>query len=173
MDDVTFKGAKIALQVFIDEYSKECERKTAIDNKIISLLALEIAILTIFIPIIPFENIKLYFNNNRSIIIGMATIACMLLAISLIIMAVSFGILMITINVKLYHKVDIVELDSEQNLKQDANSVEKGLCDHYKTIILQNSQINDNKATKYQICLLIIIISFLLLTLGTILLKIL
>ena len=50
--NVAFEGAKVALPVFIDEYSKECDRKTVIENKIISLVTIEIAILTVFIPII-------------------------------------------------------------------------------------------------------------------------
>ena len=88
-------------------------------------------------------------------------------------MAISFGILMSAVSIQTYSKVDIEKLDLEENLRQDANSVEKGLCDHYKIITLENSDINDRKARKYQLCLPIIIISFFLMTLGTILLKVL
>ena len=171
--NVAFEGAKVALPVFIDEYSKECDRKTAIENKIISLVTIEIAILTVFIPIIPFGSIRTYlFGNCNSIIIA-TTIACTLLGISIVMMAVSFGILMSAVSIQTYSKVDIEKLDLEDNLTQDANSVEKVLCDHYKAITLENSVLNDRKAGKYQICLPITIVSFLLLALGTILLKIL
>lgn len=39
-------SAKVALPIFIDEYTKECDRKTTIENKVISLVTIEIAILT-------------------------------------------------------------------------------------------------------------------------------
>ena len=171
--EVAFEGVRVALPVFIDEYSKECDRKNVIENKINTLLTIEIAILTVFIPIVPFGNIKTYLFGNCNGIIIVTTIACVLLEISIVMMAVAFGILMSAVSIQTYSKVDIEKLDLEDNLRQDANSVEKGLCDHYKTITLENSNLNDKKASKYQICLPIIIVSFLLLTLGTILLKVL
>lgn len=88
-------------------------------------------------------------------------------------LAVDFRILMSAISIQTYSKVDILLLDLEDNLKQDANSVEKGLCDHYKEITLENSNLNDKKANKYQVCLPITIEAFLLLALGTIFLKVL
>lgn len=171
--DVAFEGARAALPVFIDEYSKECERKNVIENKINTLLTIEIAILTVFIPIVPFGSIKTYLFGNCNGITIVTTIACVLLGISIVMMAVAFGILMSAVSIQTYSKVDIEKLDLEDNLRQDANSVEKGLCDHYKTITLENSNLNDKKANKYQVCLPITIVSFLLLALGTILLKVL
>lgn len=58
-----YEGAKVALPIFIDEYTKECDRKVVIENKVNSLVTIEIAILTIFMPIIPFSSIKnIYFK---------------------------------------------------------------------------------------------------------------
>lgn len=169
---IAFEGARVALPVFIDEYSKECDRKNVIENKINTLLTIGIAILTVFIPIVPFGNIKTYLSSDNNGIIIAATIACILILVSILMMAIAFGILMSAISIRTYSKVDIEELDLEDILKQDANSVEKGLCDHYKTIILENSKLNDCKAKKYQFYLPITIVSFLLLALGTILIKI-
>ncbi|EOS20843.1 hypothetical protein C806_04832 [Lachnospiraceae bacterium 3-1] len=168
-----FEGAKIALPVFIDEYSKECDRKTVIENKVISLVTIEIAIMTVFMPIIPFGSIsKFLFDDSNSIVIA-TTFACIFLCIGIIIMAVSFGILMSAVNIQTYSKVDIEKLDLEENLTQDVNSVEKGLCDHYKEITLANSALNDKKANKYKIGLPLTIFSFWSMVLGTILLKLL
>ena len=171
--EIAFEGARVALPIFIDEYSKECDRKEVIENKISTLLTIEIAILTVFIPMVPFGSIKTYLFDNCNSIIIVATIACVLLGMGTVIMSVSFGILMNAIGIKTYNKVNIEELDLEDNLGQDANSVEKGLCDHYKRITIENSNLNDKKADKYQICLPITIVSFLFLTIGTTLLKIL
>lgn len=168
-----FEGAKVALPIFIDEYSKECDRKTIIENKVISLVTIEIAIMTVFMPIIPFDSISKYLSSDYNRIVIVATIACILLGIGIVMMAGSFGILMGTVNIQTYSKVNIEELDLEENLLQDANSVEKGLCDHYKEITLANSILNDKKASKYKIGLPLSIVSFWCLILGTILLKLL
>ena len=56
-----FEGAKAALPIFIDEYTKECDRKNVIESKITTLLTIEIAVLTVFIPIIPFEISKRFW----------------------------------------------------------------------------------------------------------------
>ena len=170
---VAFEGAKAALPVFIDEYSKECDRKAGIENKVISLVTIEIAILTIFVPIIPFGSITKYLSCDNNYIVMVTTIACMCLGISFIMMAVSFVVLMSAVNIQTYSKVNIEELDLDENLTQDVNSVEKGLCDHYKEITLANSSLNDKKATKYKIGLPLTIVAFWCLIIGTILLKLL
>lgn len=169
--EVMFEGARVALPVFVDEYSKECDRKSVIENKITTLITIEVAILTVFIPIIPFDNIKTYlFGVYNSITIA-TTIACFLLVIGITLMSISFVVLMKAIGIQTYSKVDIVQL--QDNLNFDANSVEKGLCDHYKSIIYENSNLNDKKANEYKVCLPITVVAFFILALGTILLKIL
>lgn len=95
-----FEGAKAALPIFIDEYTKECDRKNVIESKITTLLTIEIAVLTVFIPIIPFENIKTLLADNCNSIIIAATISCALLVISIVMMAISFGILMSAVSIQ-------------------------------------------------------------------------
>jgi hypothetical protein len=141
--EVAFEGAGTALPVFIDEYSKECDRKKVIENKINALLTIEIAILTVFIPILPFGSIKTYLFNNYNGVTIAATVACVLLGISIVMIAVAFGILISAVSIKTYSKVDIEKLDSEDNLRQDANSVEKGLCDHNNNNLLEINKIPD------------------------------
>lgn len=164
-------GAKVALPIFIDEYTKECERKTTIENKVLSLVTMEIAILTIFMPIIPFGSVRNYLFGKSSSICISATVAILLLSISAIMMIISFGILMSAVNIRTYEKVDIEQLDDDEILSQDTSLVEKGLCDHYKKITLFNSRLNDMKAEKYRIGLPLTIVSFLCILFGTILLK--
>ena len=166
-----YEGAKVALPIFIDEYTKECDRKVVIENKVNSLVTIEIAILTIFMPIIPFSSIKKYLLQMSNVTCILATIACLLLCISVIMMIISSGILMSAVNIQTYKKVDIEVLDEDDVLLQHTNSVEKGLCDHYKKIILFNSSLSDKKVEKYKIGLPLTIVSFLCLLFGTILLK--
>lgn len=169
---IVYEGAKVALPIFIDEYTKECDRKAAIENKVISLVTIEIAILTIFVPIIPFDSIRKYLFCKSNGICICATIACLLLIISAIMMIISFGILMSAVNIQTYEKVDIEQLDEDEVLSEHANSVERGLCEHYKKLILFNSRLSDKKVKKYEIGLPLTIMSFLCLLFGTIFLKI-
>ncbi len=168
-----FQGAKVALPVFRDEYTKECDRKTLLENKILSLVTIEIAVMTVFMPIIPFGDVKKLIFSNNNLVVIVTTIACMLLCIGIVMMAVSFGILMRAVNIQTYSKVDIEQLNLDENLMQVENAVEKGLCDHYKEITLVNSILNDKKADKYKKSFPLTIVSFGCLILGTVLLKIL
>ena len=165
------EGARVALPVFMDEYAKELDRKIAIENKITSLITIEIAILTVFMPIIPFEEIKKHFASKVNGVVIATTVANNLLIIAIVLMAVAFVILMCAIRVQTYNKVDIVQLEQDKNLNQTANAVEIGLCGHYKDIILFNSDLNDDKAKKYKIGLPLTIASFFCLIIGTIILK--
>ncbi len=165
------EGANVALPVFMDEYSKELDRKMAIENKITSLIPIEIAILTVFMPIIPFEELKKLFVSECNGVVIATTVACVHLFIAIILMASSFVTLMRAIQIKTYSKVDIQELEQEKNLSQKMNAVEVGLCGHYKDITLANSYLNDEKAKKYESGLPLAIISFFCLVIGTIILK--
>lgn len=164
-------SAKVALPIFIDEYTKECDRKTTIENKVISLVTIEIAILTIFMPIIPFDSINKYLFRMSNPLCIWATVACVLLVLSVIMMVISFGVLMSAMNIQTYSKVEIEILGKEDTLTKCANSLEKALCNHYKELILTNSVVNDKKVKKYEIGLPLTIVSFLCLLLGTIMLK--
>lgn len=73
---IRYDSTSVALPIFIDEYTKECDRKTAIENKVISLVTIEIAILTVFMPIIPFNSINKYLFTMSHTICILATVAC-------------------------------------------------------------------------------------------------
>lgn len=73
---IRYDSTRVALPIFIDEYTKECDRKTAIENKVISLVTIEIAILTVFMPIIPFNSINKYLFTMSPTICIWATVAC-------------------------------------------------------------------------------------------------
>lgn len=171
-NNYTFKGATVALQVFIDEYSKELERKNFLENKVIALVTIQMAILTVFMPIIPFDKIILGLRctNNTEIII--TTIACMALLFSVITIITSFVILLSAVKIQTYKKVDIEQLNLDSNLKQDQNAVERGLCNHYAKITLENAQLNAEKANKFKLGLPLTIASFACIIMGTILLRV-
>ena len=52
-NEMTFKSASIAVQVMMDEYTKERERGGILDNKAVALITILIALITVYLPIIP------------------------------------------------------------------------------------------------------------------------
>lgn len=168
---IRYDSASVALPIFIDEYTKECDRKTAIENKVISLVTIEIAILTVFMPIIPFNSINKYLFTMSHTICIWAIVACVFLVLSIIMMGISFGVLMSAVNIQTYEKVDIEKLDKDNFLILRADSLQRALCTHYRKITLTNSTVNNKKAEKYEKGLPLTIVSFLCLLIGTIMLK--
>ncbi len=171
-ENTIYPGASVSLPIFQDEYSKELERKNILENKVISLITIEVAMLTIFIPIIPFEEIgsKLLCDVNKAVIA--VTVACMILAVSIVVAVISMIFLLSSIAIQTYKKIDIDRLDLDCNMIQSSNAVERGLCTHYKNITLENASLNEKKAQKYKIALPLTMIAFGCLLIGTILIKI-
>ena len=164
-------GASVILPVFMDEYSKELERKNIIENKVTSLIAVQIAILTIFMPIIPFDKLYDLFRNNNNGIVISTSIACLFLLISIGIMIIAFGLSMSAMRVEAYNKVNIEQLVKEENLKHFVNDVEVALCIHYEYLISNNTKLTDRKANRYKRGLPLTIVAFLCLIVGTVVLK--
>jgi len=68
--------------------------------------------------------------------------------------------------------VNFENLNDEQILLQNTNLVERGLLEHYNTILKSNAKMNDDKANRLSISIKYSIIFFLLLNLATIFLLI-
>lgn len=167
------ESAGVLLQIYMDEYSKQFEAKKSIENKIVALLTIEMAVLTVFMPIIPFDTINKMLAGENNALLIMKTIACVLLVEGVVAMLIVFVWLIYAIRMRIYKKVDIEKLGSENIMMSAVDELEKGLCDHYKVIVLQNEEIDAQKAKDYQKCLPFTVIGFVLLLVGTIILKLL
>jgi len=58
-----YPSASLMLEISKTEYERERERSNMLDNKASFFLSASIAVLTIFIPIIPFSKIVDFFNS--------------------------------------------------------------------------------------------------------------
>lgn len=167
-----YRSAKIALPTMIDEYTKERERAGIIDNKAISIITILLALVTVYMPIIPFEKIgRIYVDGIKSQIIIMI-IAMIIFTTALVIVGILFYMLINIVKLRIYKRVDIEEIVDTDVLKEDEHIYEKSLCHHYKDLILQNSKSNDNKSKKLNLCYILTIIVFILLLLSYFLIKI-
>ena len=160
-----FQSASSALPTMADEYTKERERASILDNKSTSLITVLIALLTVYIPLIPFETIyNTYLNGSKN------EFALVFLAVLMLI--ASFTKLIKTIKLQEYRKADIDMICKEDYLKCDKDVMEKALCDHYKELIHYNSKINENKVKNLSGCFSMVSIVFFLLLVSTVILKI-
>lgn len=160
---VTFKSAASALPTMKDEYTKERERASILDNKSISLITILIALLTVYVPLIPFETISNTYLNGSKNELALVFLAVLMLIISSIITAISFNKLIKTFKLQEYRKADIDEICKEDYLKCDKDVMEKALCEHYQELIHHNSKINDDKVNNLSGCFSMVPIVFVLL----------
>ncbi|MGG5460288.1 hypothetical protein [Clostridium sp. B9] len=168
-----FKSASVALTTIMDEYTKERERGGIIDNKAVALITILLALVTVYMPIIPFDKIhKIYEASNKNQLI-IITIAGLIFLLALIIAIITFIILINIVKLKIYKRVDVDMLIKEEFLKVDKNVYQKALCTHYGKLIIQNSEVNDNKSKNLSICYILTIVLFVLLLISCISMKLL
>jgi uncharacterized membrane protein (DUF485 family) len=169
---VTFQSASVALPTMADEYTKERERTSILDNKSISLITVLIALLTVYIPLIPFETIYSTYLNGSKNEFALVFFAVLMLITSFVVTAISFTKLIKTIKLQEYRKADIDMICKEEYLKCDKDVMEKALCEHYKELIHYNSKINEDKVKNLSGCFGMVSIIFFLLLISTVILKI-
>lgn len=164
--EVYFKSAEVALPTMIDEYTKERERGGILDNKAVGLITILLALVTVYMPIIPFNKVKdLYESGTKNQLIALGIIS-LIFVLALIITGIAFIKLTSIVKLKTYTRVDIEELTTEDNFILEQDVYEKALCIHYKKIIMDNSGINDIKSNKLNSCFMLTIISFIFLLLS-------
>lgn len=170
-DKLVYGGAESALPTMMDEYTKERERAGILDNKAIALITMLLALLTVYIPVIPFNEMKELLKTSTRIQHTMVVITLILLSIALVMAGITFFELINTIKLQAYTKVDIDKVCQDDYLKSPKAVMEYALCDHYKEIIHHNSEINDTKANRIKCCFTWITVTFFLLLISTLILK--
>lgn len=159
-NEITFKSANTAVQVMMDEYTKERERGGILDNKAIALITVLIALITVYLPIIPFDKIKsIYAADSKNQLIALGIIVLIFIS-ALIFTGITFLNLMDIVKLKEYKRIEIDKILKDENLILESDVYEQALCDHYKKLIIQNSSINDVKSDKLNDCFKWTILSF-------------
>lgn len=167
-NEMTFKSASIAVQVMMDEYTKERERGGILDNKAVALITILIALITVYLPIIPFDKIKtIYESDSKNKLLALGIIILIFL-IALVIIGITFAKLINVVKLKVYKRVDIEKLLKEEYLTAEPDMYGQALSDHYKSLIIQNSENNDIKSDKLNSCFILTIISFVFLLISCI-----
>lgn len=168
-----YPSASLMLEISKTEYERERERSNMLDNKASFFLSASIAVLTIFIPIIPFSKIVVFFSSATKVNLSITIIALSLLFSALILFIISVYNLYSAYNIRKYKNINYENLNNEGILQTKRNQTERGLVKHYNSILVYNATVNDEKAIKIQTGLKYSIFSFSFMFVSTILLIIL
>lgn len=165
---ITYPSTSIMLEISKDEYAKGRERANNLDNKANIFMSAIVAMVTLYIPIIPFSAIKESYIKVNNINIILITIFICILIMALISLVIAFYNLCKAISVKPFQRVNFENLNDEVVLSQNQNDVERGLIQHYHTILTENEKINDEKAKRLMSGLKFGILSFALMGISAI-----
>lgn len=162
------------------EYETENDRKKTLDTKASTFITVNIALLTIFIPLIPFMKLQSFFDESSGIEKSVAIIGLIMLGVSIVLLLASFVILVYAAGISGYRRV---QLDSILNLssneeQRDVSCVKQTLVTHYHQILRGtiddegNYKINTGRADKIQLGIILMVIGYVVLFISTIVLRI-
>lgn len=171
MDSDKLPCPSVFLPIVENEYELERVRSEQLDNKAIALLTIIIALITVYVPILPLDKFVSFYCKSRT---------CMTIPIIFSVF-VLVGIIAISISIysayklievyktKEYQAVGIEGFNSNKKMAyRQASRLQLELIDHYQAIILVNSGINSQKAEILGKQFRNIIIIFALLTISAI-----
>lgn len=119
------------------EYEIENDRKKTLDTKASTFITVNIALLTIFIPLIPFMELQSFFDKLSGVEKSVAIIGLIMLGVSIVLLLVSFVILVYVAGISGYRRVqldDILKLSSNEE-QRDISCVKQTLVAHYHQIL--------------------------------------
>lgn len=156
------------LSISIEEYKKEGDRANSFENRAGLFVSAIVAIISIYLQVIPFSKLDLGFNNESKRIIISTTIFVGLLFIALILMVISITYLARVLISRPYSRVDFSNLENIDNNKCDEDIMEYAMVQHYNTILLYNVEINNKKSKLYTKGMIFTVISFMIMLIATI-----
>ena len=162
------------------EYETENDRKKTLDTKASTFITVNIALLTIFIPLIPFMELQSFFDKSSGVEKSVAIIGLIMLGVSIVLLLVSFVILVYVAGISGYRRVqldDILKLSSNEE-QRDISCVKQTLVAHYHQILRGtiddegNYKINTSRADKIQLGIILMVIGYVILFISTNVLRI-
>jgi len=150
-----------------DEYAKERERTTTLDNKASFFITVIVAVVTISIPIIPFSSFVNILNDGTVINIHLVSFFINGLIASFICLICSFAYLYKAYKVADFRSINL-DCVNEEYQKESIEYIQKNLCKSYKEIVAHNKTINDEKADSVSNGIRLGLIGFIVLIVCTI-----
>lgn len=139
----------ILLPILEEEYRQEKARTERIDNKAMALLTIIIALITVYVPIFPFEDFgEFYSKSTMCCIVPYIFSLFLLMGVIAIFLAIrSAKKLTEVYKPTEFQAVNIELLNSNEKLScNPPTQFQLEVIDHYQSIVLANSKINSQKA---------------------------
>lgn len=168
VENKQFISSGILLEMARDEYTKERERANALDNKASFFITIIIAVATIFVPIIPFGKIVRFYQKEYCTVKCIATLWLIILLLASIVIIVAFRKLYDAYKLTDYKRPSLDCISVESNHMCSNEQLNKGLCDHYKTVVDDNYAVNERKCKSISEGLKLCGVGFFMLIVSTI-----
>lgn len=167
-----------------DVYAVENEREIKIATKASAFITVTVAIIALYIPIIPFEKFVFFFASKcvNSVSKGLSILFLIILFIGLFFLGIAFYNFIKAYSVKGYNTVDVDDLLKIASKTEPSNTTDsavyQGIAAHYHKIlrgtndVVGNIKINSDNSEKNQVGIICIVIGFAIISLATIALRI-
>lgn len=182
-EKVEYPNAKIAFEEIKSEYGMENERENKIASKASAFITVIIAVVALFIPLVPFDGLKNYFANIQNTEEKWIVITSLFLLVGgLAVLMVAFGFFIKAYSVKGYNRVnvdDLIQIASQQENVDPESHIYQGLVAHYHKALrgtadrIGNMTINTDSASSNRSGIVLTVIGFAIISVSTIVLRIL
>lgn len=169
---IQYSSAGLLLKSAKDEYNKERERAKHLDKKAEHFMTLIVLVATVFIPIIPFNNLIGVFKGDYLLKKYVVFVICKYIIAAFSLLIYAFKNLYDSYKLQFFLRFDINNI-TDANLIEPLFFTEKTLCIIYRDIVNDNIKTNKYKADNVEEGILFCCIGFLVLMLSTITLKLL
>lgn len=155
---IKYPQAKIILEEMRIAYQVENERKRTLDSKASAFITINIAILTIYIPLIPLSQIFSFFRTAEWYMKSLEAVCLIILTVGVFFSMMAFKWLVDGYSNKEYRYFDVDGLLNAANVTEQYRDgvVENGIIAHYHNILrgtldeLGNMRINNDRAKVIQ-----------------------
>lgn len=185
VDNPYYPYAENLVAQFKDEYAAENERENKISTKSSAFITVIVAIVTLYIPLAPFEKMRSFFASENSNCFEKVLVIVSLIAfgIGFVFLMIAFGYFIKAYGVQGTNRVnvdDLLKLASKTDEKDDKkrSQIYQGIAAHYHTIlrgtldIKGNMKINTENAERNKKGIMWTIIGFVAISIATIMLRI-
>ena len=164
---VICKSSNLLLDVMREEYSKERDRCSSLEKKAEFFITAIIAIITLFIPMLPFDKL---IESYKGVLFRVVLETVMLCAFTYALGCLIYALYLLfqVVKLKKYSRPNLVALKDEDIQIQKEEITANGLLDHFYTIVDSNIKVNNEKVEKIDEALKVCLIGFVLLAFSTI-----
>lgn len=159
------KNFKTDIDILKEEYDFERQRTSIIDNKSSFFMTSILVIITVYLPLFPFEKIMKLKNNFFETMTFLRFISILIFSGGLVILYFSLHNFFKAFYLKEFRSFNVGELINQENLEE--KDYFEMISNHYLNIIVFNSKKNDEKVDHLRKGLKFFYLGFIMLSLAT------